>query len=463
MKTKTKKLFGIIISTLLSFSMITGALSLQSLALDSVVTSEKNLYSTSDWKSINAETKTKDEAIVESKQLYPTLTRAPRTTLPNSATNALDIPASNNMPYYISSYTLTAGSAGYAKITFSSTYNLSVFTAGSTDTYLEIYSDLACNNLIASNDDSGNGTNACVLFYGSKGTTYYIRVRGYNTSTNGGYQFVVQRGLPTSLYEKSDMFSIYNSKTYQNFNNCYTYALTYYKNPSSGQLFRYNGQVPGELSGNPIVMSAISNASEAKTAFENAFSADFSTFGGKWKEIGATEQPDAGYFKVALFIEPNFDFHFYRQIPQGNWAHKPGSTVARISDSSNNYIYIPTSCNRYTSVNCDYDTFVGYYEFNIPTTVVAAQYIPQSTDVNLSQYKVKNDIVMNDILSLTTNSTIKETLALLGLPQRRIGSGFIGDVYKLKTGEEVTVYYIGNTIDLIREYHNDGSFDVIVK
>lgn len=103
-----------------------------------------------------------------------------------------------------------------------------------------------------------------IYFYISSGQTFYIKVRGYSNSTSGDFTFVIHRGQPTSRSEKSDMFSTYNSTTYKQYNNCYTYALSYFVHPKTGKKFRINGQNPGEMAGSSITLSDLVDASTAK-------------------------------------------------------------------------------------------------------------------------------------------------------------------------------------------------------
>lgn len=282
-------------------------------------------------------------------------------TLPTTAANALDVTSSANTPYFTGSYTLNAGQAGYVKLSATQNFNASVYTTGTTDLYIEIYSNQACTNLVASDDDSGHGLNPMIYFYISSGQTFYIKVRGYSNSTSGDFTFVIHRGQPTSRSEKSDMFSTYNSTTYKQYNNCYTYALSYFVHPKTGNKFRINGQNPGEMAGSPITLSDLTDASTAKTKIEAALTKDFNYFGGSWAEINASDQPREGYFKVALVLSPGVDYHWYREIPNGQWGHKPSIDSARLTDASGYLIYQPQSSDRdFTPTYPNYTDFIAF-------------------------------------------------------------------------------------------------------
>jgi hypothetical protein len=64
-------------------------------------------------------------------------------------------------------------------------------------------------------------------------------------------------------------------------------------------------------------------------------------------------------YLVALVIAPGpgfNDFHWYRLMREGYWAHKPGSTVVRNVDNSGRVIFDPATCNR-----GPYSIFCGYF------------------------------------------------------------------------------------------------------
>jgi len=64
-------------------------------------------------------------------------------------------------------------------------------------------------------------------------------------------------------------------------------------------------------------------------------------------------------YLVALVIAPGpgfVDFHWYRKMKEGFWAHKPGGTVVRNVDNSGRLISDPATCNR-----GPYTQFCGYF------------------------------------------------------------------------------------------------------
>lgn len=83
-----------------------------------------------------------------------------------------------------------------------------------------------------------------------------------------------------------------------------------------------------------------------------------------FEPIGKYEQCKAGYYKVALVIAPNSDYHWYRQNYDGTWSHKPGATAVTNLDRQGNLIYDPEICDRTTGWP-SYSVFVGFYQVNI--------------------------------------------------------------------------------------------------
>ena len=59
---------------------------------------------------------------------------------------------------------------------------------------------------------------------------------------------------------------------------------------------------------------------------------------------------------MALVIDPDWDYHWYRHQRGGFWGHKPGQTAARNYDNSGNIIGNPETCNR-----GGYTDFCGYF------------------------------------------------------------------------------------------------------
>jgi len=67
-------------------------------------------------------------------------------------------------------------------------------------------------------------------------------------------------------------------------------------------------------------------------------------------------------YKVAVVIDPNNDYHFYRQDDDGMWSHKPGGTKAIRFDASKRPIYNPELADRdyRKEGNLNYKQFCSY-------------------------------------------------------------------------------------------------------
>jgi hypothetical protein len=72
-----------------------------------------------------------------------------------------------------------------------------VETTGDTDTYLEFYD--AQRTLLAEDDDRGESYNARIEIYAESGKTYYVKVKGYNSSEAGPYRIMASfKPLPAA-------------------------------------------------------------------------------------------------------------------------------------------------------------------------------------------------------------------------------------------------------------------------
>ena len=83
--------------------------------------------------------------------------------------------------------------------------------------------------------------------------------------------------------------------------------------------------------------------------------------------IGFTGRCRRGFSKIATVVDPDRDFHYYRQDTNGMWSHKPGATPVTNKDSAGNPIYDPDLAGRYypsegsKNDELDYTGFCGYY------------------------------------------------------------------------------------------------------
>lgn len=91
------------------------------------------------------------------------------------------------------------------------------------------------------------------------------------------------------------------------------------------------------------------------------------------KEIKFNERCKKGYYKIALVVEPNNTYHFYRLDRRGKWSHKPGTEPVTDKDASNNYIYAPhladRNYNKYGLGGINYNRFCYYFSVPNNTTI----------------------------------------------------------------------------------------------
>ena len=67
-----------------------------------------------------------------------------------------------------------------------------------------------------------------------------------------------------------------------------------------------------------------------------------------------------GFYKTGLSVDPQKQYHFYRQDSNGYWSHKDGGKPVTNLDASNNLILDPEQSNRdYSKYN--YKDWCGYY------------------------------------------------------------------------------------------------------
>ena len=83
------------------------------------------------------------------------------------------------------------------------------------------------------------------------------------------------------------------------------------------------------------------------------------------------------YYKGALVVAPERDYHYYRQDDDayGYWSHKPGYKPSTMRDSDGNLIRDPKKAARNYSNGLNYKDFCGYY------------CVPRSTDKKFMAHK----------------------------------------------------------------------------
>lgn len=129
-----------------------------------------------------------------------------------------------------------------------------------------------------------------------------------------------------------------NNLTILRNNNCYNYASN-----KRTDTFAQPGRGCGQM------YTAINCAEVTRAALCDGLHRRYDCF-------PASEAPR---YLVALVIAPGpgfNDFHWYRLMREGYWAHKPGGTPVRNVDNSGKVIYNPQTCDR-----DGYTIFCGYF------------------------------------------------------------------------------------------------------
>ena len=377
--------------------------------------------------------------------------------LRSSSATALSV---TEQPFFTGNYYQGAGEEGWLKFTPEESGLYSMLTTGNTDMYIALYNSSL--TIKASDNNDGHGSNAMIGgVYLSKYLTYYIKVKGYGSNTTGYFSLFIHRGLPVSTYEQEDLFGYFNSSTYQYYNNCYTYALSMWQHPLTGYKFRLNGQNPGEMSGNSITGSDLSDATTAYNAILTAVQADAAYYGGEINPIDFYEQPQEGFYKVALVLAPGIDYHWYRETENGQWVHKPGMTPATYYDASSELIYNPEVADRNGSIN--YTVFLGYFEveaIDLTTTVMMMQSLEVIGYEEEQSYDYKDDLSYEVLQLLELGMEINDVKTIMGEQHGTYGSGLIGFSYQLVDGREIVIYYSGNFLSRIAVL-DDGVYTVI--
>jgi len=132
--------------------------------------------------------------------------------------------------------------------------------------------------------------------------------------------------------EEKEEDKIWNSNEYRDYTNCYAYAFDMLVHPDTGDKFRIKrGLEPGELSGKFSLTDNIMPV-EQKAAYFAETTAGCELLvelvGNDMKKVGyefrrcEEGERKSGEWKVALFVYPRHDWHWYREDLDGEWSHK---------------------------------------------------------------------------------------------------------------------------------------------
>lgn len=175
---------------------------------------------------------------------------------------------------------------------------------------------------------------------------------------------------PLSGYEPVYMPRLYNAKKYTLHNhNCFAYAFDIMDLPTAEecngndkeeckvpfhQPGYFSGQKRFDESGEKRCFDLFTRLKSDMPAIEIARNG---------RPIYFTDKPAKGYSKIALVIDPQQDYHFYRQDSNGFWSHKPGGTPVKNKDTSGRLIYNPELANRDSRDDADNTDGLNYKVF----------------------------------------------------------------------------------------------------
>lgn len=201
------------------------------------------------------------------------------------------------------------------------------------------------------------------------------------------------RSMPSNArrqpgYEFKYTMDDYNEPYYCERTNCYAYAFDLIDNPISGKDFYSENEdldfalQPGMLSGlyyerqyrYDFTNELLPGTEESNKELINVITADAQALGMSFRPY---EEGMMGGYRVALAIDPNRDYHWYRDNQDGTWSHKPGdgpvtNYILKEGKGGNEYIYGKKpitdpewAAKQYTTYeNADpknYPVFLGYF------------------------------------------------------------------------------------------------------
>jgi hypothetical protein len=167
------------------------------------------------------------------------------------------------------------------------------------------------------------------------------------------------RRSPLSGYEPDFNPDLYNKhRGVKEALNCFAYAFDYRKLPKSKDCTKDSCPVsfpqPGRASGYPKWSKVNGKRCPDLMArlFGDVPDLKVSSFEGRCPRK---------YSKIALVVDEDEDYHFYRLDSNGYWSHKPGATSVTHLDATKRPIYDPKLASRkYQDSGLHYDQFCGY-------------------------------------------------------------------------------------------------------
>lgn len=143
-------------------------------------------------------------------------------------TNSEEMTSNKTIPfnsrYYETIYDILPDSIATLNLNFSTSGYKMIQTFGKTDVYMYLYSSDG-TTLIASDDDSGYGTNALIYKYLNSSTKYILKIKCYNKNNSGKTKLSIIR---THNFKNSDISSLFTYEDIWNVNNTTNYSLLAY-------------------------------------------------------------------------------------------------------------------------------------------------------------------------------------------------------------------------------------------
>ena len=165
----------------------------------------------------------------------------------------------------------------------------------------------------------------------------------------------------------------WNTPEYQQNTNCYAYAFNMLVNPLTGQKFPIGGMQPGMLSGQYNIRTQkdldtyfkkyLAGNMFSNTALVELVKSDANATGLDFLPYDENLQ---GGYRVALVVNPNTDYHWYRDNGDGTWSHKPGQTTATnlevLGVGASGLVYGDIVTDPISAgATAGYTSFVGYF------------------------------------------------------------------------------------------------------
>jgi hypothetical protein len=217
----------------------------------------------------------------------------------------------------------------------------------------------------------GRFTQPDTLIPGNQGTQAYDR---YAYTSNNPLRYTDPTGHRNCLedgYNCPGSFPVsgseppYEPSTWGGWTNCYAYALDLKSNPITGESFTNKPQ-PGDFSG------GTTQDGDSKDDIIDDTTNDLTKLGRSISPSTSDTPCADGSYRVALAIDPLndfgtnevWDYHWYRQNPDGTWSHKPGTGPVSNVDGSGRTIVDPENSDRkfvYEDETYFYADFGGYY------------------------------------------------------------------------------------------------------